>query len=81
MSEKEYPKSGNQDEFIKDRLSKISALYGELEEYATEKNLYFHYEGPAGYGDGGAFRPNDIGVEDEWTGNISDGWQASSQSC
>ncbi|QBP06290.1 hypothetical protein [Stenotrophomonas phage YB07] len=81
MSEKERSKSGSNDPVIKAKLDQINRLYGELEDYAIEKNLRFHYCGPAGYGDGGSFDPDDIGREDEWTGEQSDGWLASSQSC
>ena len=77
----DYPKNGNSDEYIKNRLDKINRIYGELEDYATKNNLRFSYAGPAGYGDGGCFNPADIGREDEWSGEESDGWQASSQSC
>ncbi|QYW02638.1 hypothetical protein CPT_Marzo_096 [Stenotrophomonas phage Marzo] len=81
MSEKELSKSGSNDPVIKAKLDQINRLYGELEEYATKKNLRFHYSGPAGYGDGGSFDPYYVGVYDEYTGEESDGWQASSQSC
>jgi hypothetical protein len=52
------------------KLAEISVLYQECAEIAEKANVYFHYNGPAGYGDGGSY----------WPG-YDEGWSASSQSC
>lgn len=56
---------------VNENLRKIEELYSQCAELAREHGFGFSYEGPAGYGDGGYFEPDD-----------EDGhWQASSQSC
>lgn len=45
--------------------------------FAREKNIQFYYEGPS-YGMGGSFYPE---REEGKYGEVSNGWQASSQSC
>lgn len=55
-------------ESINELLMQIQALYEECKDIAVQFDIAFTYSGPAGYGDGGYFDP-----EDHWT--------ASSQSC
>lgn len=56
---------------IGEKLQQIEQLYAECEVIALASGVSFSYNGPAGYGDGGYFDPED-----------SDSiWMASSQSC
>lgn len=59
------------------KIGELDQKLSEVEAFATEHNLHFHWNGPT-YGMGGYFDPTR--EHDSW-GEGGPGWSASSHSC